>query len=234
MKDDYGYFKRTEGKDGDQVDCFINSDCKNFEDKPVFVIDQQNPATKKFDEHKVILGAETKSEAETVYKRNYDKKWDGIKNIAEFDLENFKDWLFDKNKTKKEVKMGESEKSGESQNNFLNTNNKTQMKHILDYEDENFGKTEFGEKVTGKYHDEFIAIEEEVRKGKDSIKKFINLINESRYNKIEKGIMILRFSKFTKTENHNDKLLDLILKLKLDKRFLINFAQHSRTLILRK
>lgn len=49
----YGYIKRTEGKDGDQVDVYMGP---NPEAGTVYVVDQINPETGKFDEHKAMLG----------------------------------------------------------------------------------------------------------------------------------------------------------------------------------
>ena len=50
----YGYFKRSKGKDGDQIDVFIG---ENPDSEKVFVIDQVDQKTKQFDEHKVVMGA---------------------------------------------------------------------------------------------------------------------------------------------------------------------------------
>ncbi|MCP4145430.1 MAG: hypothetical protein GY752_09125 [bacterium] len=90
MKDHYGYVKRTEGADGDQVDVFVGS---NPESDKVFVIDQENPTTGKFDEHKVILGAKNLNKAKLTYNRNYAKGWKGMGAVTEMTMDEFKTWL---------------------------------------------------------------------------------------------------------------------------------------------
>lgn len=60
----YGYVKRTEGADGDQVDVYLGPDERT--DK-VFVIDQIDPETGRFDEHKALMGFRTEAEARKVY-----------------------------------------------------------------------------------------------------------------------------------------------------------------------
>lgn len=49
----YGYIRGTHGADGDAVDCFVGPELGS---DAVWIIDQVNPSTKKFDEHKVMLG----------------------------------------------------------------------------------------------------------------------------------------------------------------------------------
>lgn len=102
MQDHYGYVKRTMGKDGDPVDVFIA-------DKPgserVFVIDQIDPRTGKFDEHKAVMGAETVEEAKAIYQRNYESGWGGAGAISEMALPEFKEWLRSAD-TKKPVGIG--------------------------------------------------------------------------------------------------------------------------------
>ena len=98
MKSHYGYFKQTEGKDGDHIDTFIGS---NPESEKVFVIDQINPSTGKFDESKVMIGYNTIEEAHQAYSENYDKDWKGLQSITEVGIEPFKKWLNDGKKQHK-------------------------------------------------------------------------------------------------------------------------------------
>ena len=97
MQDHYGYVKRTIGKDGDQLDVFIG-------DKPssdrVFVVDQIDPKTGKFDEHKAVVGAESLGEARAIYQRNYEPGWRGAGAITEMSADGFKSWLRDGNTQK--------------------------------------------------------------------------------------------------------------------------------------
>ncbi len=93
----YGYVKRTEGADGDQVDVFIGP--QETSDR-VFVVDQVDPETGKFDEHKVMLGFETENDAADGYLVNYEQGWKGLGAISEMDVSGFKGWLEDGDTTK--------------------------------------------------------------------------------------------------------------------------------------
>ena len=99
IKSHYGYFKGTVGKDKDHVDVFVGDNAENAES--VFVVDQVEPSTGKFDEHKVMLGYENKDDAIKAYNENYDKDWKGLDSITEMSLPDFKVWVIDKNKTSK-------------------------------------------------------------------------------------------------------------------------------------
>ncbi len=90
LKDHYGYVRRTEGADGDQVDVFISRDGLESTDK-VFVVDQVN-ADGTFDEHKVMLGFPDKKKAVAGYKRNYEKGWT-VGPVTEMTTAEFKQWL---------------------------------------------------------------------------------------------------------------------------------------------
>ncbi|MCX7173431.1 MAG: hypothetical protein NT159_05835, partial [Proteobacteria bacterium] len=94
MQHHYGYFRTTMGKDGDPVDVFIG---RRPESRKVFVIDQIDPKTGRFDEHKAVLGAESLPEAQSVYRDNYEPGWRGAGAITEMTLPQFKDWLYEGN-----------------------------------------------------------------------------------------------------------------------------------------
>ena len=98
MRNHYGYFKNTEGKDGDHIDVFIGD---NPNSKRIFVVDQINPKTKEFDESKVMLGFDTEDEAKKAYLSNYSKDWKGFKDITYVDIDTFRDWLYDGAKQRK-------------------------------------------------------------------------------------------------------------------------------------
>ena len=98
MKNHYGYFKNTEGKDGDHIDVFIGD---NPNSKRIFVVDQINPKTKEFDESKVMLGFDTEDEAKKAYLSNYSKDWKGFKDITYVDIDTFREWLYDGAKQRK-------------------------------------------------------------------------------------------------------------------------------------
>lgn len=90
MKNHYGRIKKTKGADGEEVDVFLGN---NADSENVFVIDQIEPSTGEFDEHKVMLGFNTEAEAEFAYKSNYDPEWKGLAGITEMSITDFKSWL---------------------------------------------------------------------------------------------------------------------------------------------
>lgn len=98
MQNDYGYFKRSKGKDGDQIDVFVGD---NPESGNIFVVDQVNPETGEFDESKVMLGFNSEAEARSAYLSNYEDGWQGLGSITETDAEYFKEWLYDGKKQRK-------------------------------------------------------------------------------------------------------------------------------------
>ena len=89
----YGYFLRTEGHDGDALDCFIGD---NPESEYVLIINQIDPHTKKFDETKTMLGFTNEAEALEGYRINYDDKAEGrIGSTKSITMDEFKEWLKD-------------------------------------------------------------------------------------------------------------------------------------------
>jgi hypothetical protein len=98
MYHDYGYFKSTDGKDGDPVDVFIGD---NPESEIVFIVNQVDPKTKKFDEHKCLIGFTNLKEAIDGYKKNYDDNANKrIGSVKTMTMKEFKEWLEDGNMTK--------------------------------------------------------------------------------------------------------------------------------------
>lgn len=97
---DYGYIKGTKGADGDHVDVFIGPNKKS---EIVFIVNQNNPKSGQFDEHKIMLGFISENEAKNGYLKNYEKNWKGFGSIVTLSLEQFKIWL-EKGSQKKELK----------------------------------------------------------------------------------------------------------------------------------
>lgn len=64
MPADYGYIRRSEGADGDHVDFYMGP---NEASTAVYIIDQFDADTGKFDEHKVMLGYDTPQDAREAY-----------------------------------------------------------------------------------------------------------------------------------------------------------------------
>lgn len=91
MKNHYGYFNVTKGKDGDAVDCFLGPDIEHFD--TVYCVDQ-NKKDGSFDETKVMLGFDSEREAAKAYLSNYSPDWDGLRCITAVSLKVFKRWLY--------------------------------------------------------------------------------------------------------------------------------------------
>ncbi len=100
MTTHYGYFKRTRGADGDHVDVFVKPGTDSDFDGPVFIVDQVDPETRAHDEHKVVLGAKTREEAEAIYRANYAPDWHGLGAMTRMSLDRFKEWLANGDTTK--------------------------------------------------------------------------------------------------------------------------------------
>lgn len=92
MADHYGYFRGTTAADGHKLDVFVKPGTPADYSGPMFVVDQVDPKTGKFDEHKIVMGAADKAEAEAIYRRNYDANWKGMGAITPMDLPAFKAW----------------------------------------------------------------------------------------------------------------------------------------------
>ena len=90
MAHDYGYIKHTLGADGDHVDVFIGD---KPESETVYVVDQVDPKTGKFDEHKVMMGFADEQAARAGYLGNYEEGWQGLGAVKAMPVEAFKRWL---------------------------------------------------------------------------------------------------------------------------------------------
>ena len=94
MHDTYGYILGKIGVDGDHIDMFINdaADLDTF-DGNVCVIDQVNPKTGEFDEHKVMYGYPDEAAAITAYAKNYSPGWKGLGKVTSVPKATFDKWL---------------------------------------------------------------------------------------------------------------------------------------------
>ena len=90
MNNTYGYIRGTKGKDKDHIDIYLSD---NPEEGSVFVVDQIDPRTGEFDEHKVMYGFNSLEEARDAYLSNYMSDWKGLGNITEVNKTAFKVWL---------------------------------------------------------------------------------------------------------------------------------------------
>lgn len=94
MHDTYGYILGKIGVDGDHIDMFINdaADLDTF-DGNVYVVDQVNPETGEFDEHKVMYGYPSEGAATEAYLANYSNGWKGLGNVTSVPKATFDKWL---------------------------------------------------------------------------------------------------------------------------------------------
>ena len=94
MHDTYGYILGKIGVDGDHIDMFINdaADLDSF-DGNVYVVDQVNPETGEFDEHKVMYGYPSEEAATEAYLANYSKGWKGLGKVTAVSKATFDKWL---------------------------------------------------------------------------------------------------------------------------------------------
>lgn len=96
---DYGYIKRTEGAegaDGDHVDVYVGP---HKGSRQVFLVNQVDHKTGKFDEHKAMLGYHSEREALADYCRAFS---DGhgharVGSVEAMSIDGFKHWLKDGN-----------------------------------------------------------------------------------------------------------------------------------------
>jgi hypothetical protein len=102
MPHDYGYIRRTEGKDGDHVDVFVGP---HPDSEVVFVVDQENPESKYFDEHKVMLGWKSAEKAKKAYLAAYEDGWKGMGAITPMTVAGFREWLKSGDTTKRVAKQ---------------------------------------------------------------------------------------------------------------------------------
>ncbi len=94
MHNTYGYFRGTEGVDGDHIDVFLSNYIDDWNGRKVYVVDQYNPDGT-FDEHKVMLGFNDMDEAKSDYLANYEKGWEDGRRIvvSATNLEDFEKWI---------------------------------------------------------------------------------------------------------------------------------------------
>lgn len=90
MPVDYGYIVGTKGADGHEMDVFVGPD---LESDTVFVVNQKNPHTGVFDEHKCMVGFGSIDAARDTYMRAYSRDWQGLMSVEQVDSKSFCQWL---------------------------------------------------------------------------------------------------------------------------------------------
>ena len=113
MNNDYGYIRMTEGVDGDHIDVFLSD---NPTEGNVFVVDQRNPQTGEFDEHKVMYGFNSAEEARAAYLANYEEGWQGLGAITEVTKDEFRKWIDSSHRKTKPFSEYKSVKAEGAQN----------------------------------------------------------------------------------------------------------------------
>lgn len=88
----YGYVKRTTGADGDQVDVYVGP---HVDAPHVFIVDQVDLGTGKFDEHKAMLGFPSLAAAKSAYMQGFNdgRGADRVGAITPMLMKEFKGWL---------------------------------------------------------------------------------------------------------------------------------------------
>jgi N12 class adenine-specific DNA methylase len=88
----YGYVKRTVGADAENIDVYVGP---KPDSAKVYVVDQVDADTRKFDEHKAMLGYSSRQEAENAYRAAFSDGRGAERSSAmtEMTVEQFKSWL---------------------------------------------------------------------------------------------------------------------------------------------
>jgi len=88
----YGYFKKSEARDGDHVDCYLGPHIKS---PHVFAIDQVDHRTGKYDEAKICLGFANEKQALRAYEAGFSdgKGRDRIGKVHAMTVPQFRAWL---------------------------------------------------------------------------------------------------------------------------------------------
>lgn len=126
LRNHYGYIKGTVGKDKDHLDCFIKVGLSpDTEINHVYIINQRDPETKEFDEHKIMIGWDSVNAARKAYYDNYERGWKGLDSIVRMTMDDFKKWMKNKKATKKPVLKRIEKKGDDTDSSFLKilTNN---------------------------------------------------------------------------------------------------------------
>lgn len=88
----YGYIRLTEGADGDHVDVYVGP---NPDSQEVWVVDQVDADTGKFDEHKCFVGFDSWAQCQTAYLAAFSdgKGHQRLGHVTSMSMADFKAWL---------------------------------------------------------------------------------------------------------------------------------------------
>jgi hypothetical protein len=97
MNGNYGYVRGkgivARAPDKEHVDVNVKPNTAKDYDGDVFIVNQVEPTTGKFDEPKAYIGYLNKAEAEAAYRSNYADDWQGMDSIAQVPMAKFKEML---------------------------------------------------------------------------------------------------------------------------------------------
>jgi inorganic pyrophosphatase-like protein len=88
----YGYIKRTTGRDGDHVDVYLGPHIKS---PRVYVVDQHDADSKRFDEHKAFIGFGSAAQVRATYRKAFSdgRGNERLRHLTEMSVDGFKAWL---------------------------------------------------------------------------------------------------------------------------------------------
>lgn len=89
MPHHYGYIKGTKGADGEEIDCFIGPNPKSGQ---AFIINQNDPNSGEFDEHKIMLGFDSAEDAKKGYEDSFSDGWKGFESIHPLAIDALRQW----------------------------------------------------------------------------------------------------------------------------------------------
>lgn len=95
MNGHYGYVKGVKARapDKEHIDVNVKAGTADSYSGDVFVINQKDPKTGKFDEPKVYIGYGNENEAEQAYRSNYAQDWQGFGDMVRLPMSKFKEML---------------------------------------------------------------------------------------------------------------------------------------------
>lgn len=92
----YGYIDNSVGEDGDEIDVFLGPLADTEQDFLVYIVNQINPTSGQFDEHKVMFGFNNPLEAKEAYLSCYEAGWRGLGSMDQISLLGFSSWIKNK------------------------------------------------------------------------------------------------------------------------------------------
>lgn len=112
----YGYIKRTEGADGDHVDVYLGD---MPDSDAVYIVNQIDPDSGAFDEHKVLLGTGSRAAAQRLYEAGFSdgRGKERMGSMTATTMDGFKAWLKDGDQSKptEPIRRSEPAESGQAE-----------------------------------------------------------------------------------------------------------------------